>query len=307
MNLYHLQNSKKENIAIIQFGIGLLGSAIKNKIEKGEYFKNVTTETIGFNWRDTNEYEHLITVFFQKYKEVLQSKKKVYIIWSAGKAGFHAEEEQVDEQFIQFKLVNRILSREFVLSNIQTQFILLSSAGGLFEGQVAVNEDSQPLPLRPYGKLKLNEENYIKENNLYNEIQILRISSVYSIEVLNKRKGLIQVLMENGLQNRVSYIFGNESTLRDYVLDEDIASFIANSIYTEEFEEINFIVSGKPSSIFEIRKSIEKVLGKRLYTVYSTIKTNSLNISFTSSVVAKKFVSSQYIANLRLHYQKLNS
>ena len=307
MNLYLTKNNSGNSIAIIQFGIGLLGSAIANRISSNVPFKKVELKKFPFNWSEEDKYAKSIELFFSKYLEDFRKTSKTFVIWSAGRAGFEADSLEAENQLRQFKAVNTILSNNLVKIHMSTHYILLSSAGGLFEGQVAVNNNSKPLPLRPYGQLKLNEEQFIKENNLFDEFQILRISSVYSIDVLRKRKGLIQVLMENGLRHKVTNIFGNESTLRDYVLDQDIAKFISNSIITDEYNEMNFLVSGKPSSIYEIRKSIEKVLGKCSYAVFSAVRTNSLDISFSSAVVAGRFVPSEYITNLRLHYQKLNS
>ena len=42
-------------------------------------------------------------------------------------------------------------------------FFLVSSAGGLFEGQRNVGDRSQPSPMRPYGFLKLRQEKLLQD------------------------------------------------------------------------------------------------------------------------------------------------
>ena len=53
---------------------------------------------------------------------------------------------------------------------MDADFFLMSSIGGLFEGQALINSESNPKPLRPYGKLKLSQEGYLQSKD---NIQII--------------------------------------------------------------------------------------------------------------------------------------
>lgn len=300
MEVYTIKNSSKEQISVIHFGVGLIGSAIKKEFLTKVYFPTIKHLHFPFYWSSKETHFDQVEKIFKECKFTFKASKSIIIIWSAGKAGFSASQEDTKEQISLFKAIVRLLSDQLRPIQVPTKFVLFSSAGGLFEGQNAVSKKTMPKPLRPYGVMKYDEERFLQESKLFDLFEIYRISTVYSIENLNHRKGLIQILMENGMVNKVSHIYGNQATLRDYVLDRDIARFIADRLYNQvEGLEVDFLINGKPSSIFEIQKSIEKVLNKKLYLVNSTVETNSMNISFLPSVMAKGFVSSNYRDSLR--------
>ncbi len=300
MYYYYSKNINGDNVGIIHFGIGLLGKSIQNNIFQGHFFDTVESSNYRIHWEDNEAIiRKNITNSFESNKALLNKCSRVYVIWSAGKIGFSATNEEANLQLVSFKNIVSHLS--FLLKNIsvKTKFTLLGSAGGLFEGQISVSSITEPRPIRPYGIMKLNEEEFLKGNDLFNAIEICRISSVYSVNKSNGRKGLVQVLVENGILNKETHIFGDENTLRDYVLDDDIAKYIVSIIFNDSTtSEISFLINGKPSSIFEIRKLIEHILNKKLYIVNSTRKANSKNISFNSNISAKNFHSSNYSANI---------
>ena len=308
MIIYFTKNRKNQKIIILHFGIGLIGTSIKKKLLKGEYFDEVKYNKHQVSWVNTQKAKNQIDLLFIGIKKEFVGVDKVYVIWSAGKAGFNFSMETYKQQLANFKkLVNQLIQNLQVIG-VPNTFYLMSSAGGLFEGETLINSESIPNPKRPYGQLKLAEEQFILSHPAVFEKNIFRLSSVYSFNILNKRKGLFLVLMENGLKNKVSTIIGHESTLRDYVLDEDIARYLVSRIYYDiNPGEISFIVSGKPSTIFEIRKHIEKILKKRIYLNFSSVKTNAANMSFVQPIIADNFKSSDYKTNISRLYLQLTS
>ena len=190
---------------------------------------------------------------------------------------------------------------------ICSYFFFLSSAGGLFEGQKNVSHDTQPNPKRPYSILKQNQENHLLNKQLFSSIEIIRLSTVFTIENFSKRKGLIQVLMENGIKNKITNIVGNESTIRDYICDKDVARYIVSRILLGKVhQKTSYLISGKPSSIFEIRRSIEKILGKRIYITYSNVKSNAEDNSYSSAIRPTNFSTGDLKQYLKLLFLNLN-
>jgi UDP-glucose 4-epimerase len=148
------------------------------------------------------------------------------------------------------------------------RFHMLSSAGGLFEGQRNVNNASPPAPGRPYGFLKLAQEKILGDCDGLIQF-IYRPTSVYGFAGLNRRMGLIPTLLWNGSKNKVSTIYGAPETLRDYAWADDVGAFVAKIIDSTATGSGRFILaSGKPSALFEIFNHIEKMLNKRLFCHY---------------------------------------
>ena len=161
------------------------------------------------------------------------------------------------------------------------RFHMLSSAGGLFEGQRNVNSASLPAPKRPYGFLKLAQEKILTDCEELVQF-IYRPTSVYGFAGLNHRLGLIPTLLWNGSKNRVSTIYGAPETLRDYVWAEDVGAFIARMIASKTSSSDHFILaSGKPSALFEILNHIEKMLNKKLFCHYIKSGDNAEHNTFS--------------------------
>jgi len=306
MNFYYTKNKFDQPIGILHFGIGLIGTTIQKNLLTHGFFEKVEYSKHLFDWNFPEKTDLYLSDFFKDKAPLLKSLEKIYIIWSAGKAGFRSSEEEVNTQLSHFKLTLDELVQNIEILNLPFAFFLISSAGGLFEGQTLIHEKSKPDVKRPYGYLKLAEEHALLNHSASFEKNIFRVSSVYSIDVVNKRKGLMLVLMKNGLQQKVSTIFGQEFTIRDYILDKDIANYFSYLIYEKVNPgSINFLVSGKPSSIYEIRKLIEKILKKRIYIYYSPTKSNAEHMSYIKQILPKNFRPSNLETNLKKLYLNL--
>jgi len=306
MIFYLSQNKNNQPIGILHFGIGLLGTAIKKSILQKAFFEKVVFSSYPFDWQKLEQIEVYLANFFNNNAEKLTNLEEIHIIWSAGKAIFNATQTQTNHQLDQFKLVLHQLFAQLTTNNISPIFHLMSSGGGLFEGQTLIETDSIPNPQRPYGEMKLAEEQFLLKHPLAFPVNIYRLSSVYSVDVFDKRKGLMNVLMENGLRHRVSTIYGQENTIRDYVLDKDIANFLVAKIYHDKAHGGIFcLASGKPSTIFEIRKQIEKILNKRIFISFSPIKTNAANMSYAYTAIAEGFEAENQNTSLKKLYLNL--
>jgi nucleoside-diphosphate-sugar epimerase len=144
--------------------------------------------------------------------------------------------------------------------------------------------------MRHYGELKYEQENCLQNQEKCIVKVIYRPTSVYGYVGPGQRMGLIPTLISNGIQNRPSTIYGDSSTLRDYVFNENIGAYIVKNLFNASSKRkinVHLLASGKPSSIFEIQNFVEQVIGKKIYlNFHSTAETeNTRDITVNSSAL----------------------
>ena len=274
MILFQSSNISDKHILLI-FGVGLIGRSIVTGLKR--HSDEHSLEHLPYSWSDSADASADLKSIQNRLLECFSgdaSVSRVSIVWSAGKAGFSAEATEVVTELDSFRHVLGMLEwLKIQLPGVRLGFHLLSSAGGLFEGQRYVTDVSEPAPKRLYGQLKLQQEMLLKELNSSIDVQIYRPTSVYGFGGVGKRMGLIPTLISNGLLNKTSTIFGNLSTLRDYVLSDDIGDYIARSSLSEIADSrrlVHLLATGKPSSIFEVRACVEYVVRRRLALKFTT-------------------------------------
>lgn len=284
--------------------MGLVGSAIVTAFPK-EFSK----ERIDFTYEDTRIRHEQFEVMRNRLSEMLKDdclQRKLSIVWSAGKAGFSANEQETEKEMNVFRNV-LAFANECAESNPQCQcsFHLISSAGGLFEGQTHVLSTSAPSPQRPYGVLKLAEEEQLLSSPECLRKSIYRLGTVYGYIRKGCRFGLITTLIYNGICQRVSHIYGYFTTLRDYVWNGDVGKYIAGAITAEAPESettVVHLVSGKPSSIYEIKSAVEVMLDKKIYIAFGGKTENSRNIAFSKTVLPDNWQPVDLHTAIRLIY-----
>lgn len=279
-----LDNTKKQNRhTVLIFGLGLIGSSILKKISKQQVYN---FRHFPFSWNLKNRQIDELEIILN-YLKKNKSNKYIDIIWSAGKAGFFSDIEEINlelKSYLRVLAFAKNLSIEFSNSNLK--FHLFSSAGGLFEGQSIVSFDSSPRPFRPYGQLKLSQEKLLFDFSKHFNYRIYRPSTVYGYYP-NARIGLISNILIKAIRNEFIEIFALRTSLRDYIFVEDISDFVID-IIIKNLDNINhnfFLVSGKPTSIDEIVSKSIDVTKKNLYHSYNLNYKNSLDTTFSMKLV----------------------
>ena len=218
---------------VILFGVGLIGRAISTALIRMGIEKLVE---FPFSWtlekRQTRELELIQQNIFASHSEAQAPPiSRVDIVWAAGRSGFHSSDDQI---MLEVRAFEKALSFSLQLlrrvPHAQHSFHLISSAGGLFEGQTRVDRTSLPRPLRPYSRAKLQQEQTLAGSSVQVRKMIYRLSTVYGFSGRGGRLGLVNTLIQNSILRRSSYIVGNALTIRDYVLVSDVGKFIANCI-----------------------------------------------------------------------------
>ena len=270
------------------FGVGLIGASVCRHLRAECLYDQVE---LPFSWnrpalqsKELSDIEQRLILLARpdgdQYSSVSASRH-IDILWSAGKCGFSSGEDETGLELSTFKGVLELAARlARRVPAVVIRFHLISSAGGLFEGSTAEGDESKPVPLRPYGVLKLEQEQLLGSLDQQIISKIYRLTSVYGYIAPQCRAGLVQTLLINGVRRRTSTIVGDLSTLRDYVFSEDIGLFVSGSMLAlhDRASDCYLLSSGKASSICEVQRHIEGALGRKIYLNFVRNPTNSRDI-----------------------------
>lgn len=289
------------------FGVGLIGSALAAALRKrGAAFVGrypITWDDPAERTRQFAAIENVIATSLGA-----ESGSAMQIVWSAGRCGFGASETEAAAERDVFDEAVAAIERAARRSpGSDLRFLLIGTAGGLFEGQRRVCRASQPDPKRPYGRLKFHQEQRIQAEGVPWTPQIVRLSSVVGPIHRGRRRGLISTLIANGMRRMPTRIVGRMETLRDFISVKDVATFLAAQIARVDAAiefPIMTLVSSKPSSLGEIQRLVERVTGRRLYVSYSLAPSNDLNITFSADLNPPDWAPSDLFESVRSIYQE---
>tara|TARA_R110002072_G_scaffold205338_1_gene363256 strand:- start:1611 stop:2567 length:957 start_codon:yes stop_codon:yes gene_type:complete len=284
---------------VAQFGIGLLGSSILRALRvRGQ----LSEERLPLGWDLCSEQGGAeLAAIGTRLEELLDqsSARELSVVWSAGRAGFSATPAETEAELASYQAALDWAAALGERVGRPTSFHLLSSAGGLFEGSGLVTSQSAPAPQRPYGELKLRQEQALGERSLL--ARIYRPTTVYGFLHPRHRQGLIQTLLLRAIRHQVTQIYGGLATLRDFVYSEDVGEFVARQVLSESPSPTDTFLlgSGKPSSIFEVRRIVERLLGRKVYVSVRSTPTNSANLTYHSSAFPERWTPSELQTGIR--------
>jgi UDP-glucose 4-epimerase len=235
-------------------------------------------------------------------EDVISPVSRIDTVWAAGNSGFASLENQIIPEVRAFeKVLSFSLQLRYSATNVRHSFHLMSSAGGLFEGQKNVNLASLPRPLRPYSRAKIQQERLLSGVSAQMQKVIYRPSSVYGFSGNGFRLGLVSALIQNSIRHKTSNIYGNSLTIRDYVLASDIGKFVANRLRDIDEKSQTFtLASGRPTTIFEMLSRLERILGRKVSYNFNKVRTNATDISFCQSVLPEFWYPTDLETGLRL-------
>lgn len=266
---------------ILIFGLGLIGTFVYRSLLASGFSQ---AQKLSYSWTEPKAWNGEIKSFETYLTKTIKSQDlgRIDFVWAAGKGGFMSAKEDFENEFTAYsKILNFCQSLDKKYAHIQLSFHLLSSLGGLYEGQTNVTSASQAAPQRPYGFAKLRQEQALHELDPSIRKYVYRPSSVYGYTGPTGRVGLIVALLKNALRNQVTTIFGLPHTLRDYVLSDDIGRFVTAKVLHPEIQDKNFhLASAKPTTILEVIRDVEKIFDRKILCNFKFDTGNALNNTF---------------------------
>jgi UDP-glucose 4-epimerase len=272
---------------VLVFGSGLIGRPVGAFLHSVGYQES----ELPFCWGLGSEFAkvesrrlfELVESFLRRREEEGGCLCRIAIVWAAGRCGFSSSESEIEVEKTDFEAiasqVNELATHRFGLSLV---FHYISSAGALFEGHRLVTESTVPAPIRPYGRLKLLQEEFISEELRVASV-IYRPSSIFGSIQNSTRRNLIGNLVRCATKGEVCQISGSLSTLRDYVHADDVGRFVGREVLCGAENgggQIHLMASFKPSSIYEIRRLVESITKRRVFLRLDPEPNNSQDITF---------------------------
>ncbi len=297
-------DSNAPRVAVL--GVGLIGSTLVDTLRRESTLK---ISEMPLSWADVSSQDAQLSALEKELTvpgEGPVTNPRLDIVWSAGSAGFQSTEAQTSNELDSFRRTLAMVERiAHIRGDLVVGFHMMSSAGGLYEGQRLVNGDSLPDPKRPYGELKRAQEEALFASEAPVTVHVYRLTSVYGYIRPQFRRGLIPTLILNGTCQRVSHIFARPSTLRDFIWVEDVAEYVARCILdgTGSDDETAILASGKPTSVREIQNIVERVINRQMYVSYSLEPPNSEDITFATGVLPSRWHSSNLALTVRRIYE----
>lgn len=278
---------------IALFGSGLIGAAIAQALRRKT--DGLSERRLDWTWPEPAPDEAQAVEGAFRATLAAYPNARLAVIWAAGRSGFGSSELDMQTEHASLNCVKALARRLGAASTPgQRQFVHVSSAGGLFEGQKACGKHAMPMPLRPYGHGKLAQEVGIRADAVLGRRIIIRPSSVYG-HVPGGRQGLISALIAAATQRRGAKIFGALTTQRDFVFAADIGRYVATRLFfldndeTPTEAETALIAAGRPASVFEIIKLVEDAVGSPLHLNIDPRPENARDNTFLPSATPQGF------------------
>ena len=277
-------SSSGDGFALL-LGSGVLGSAISGGLR---YHGRSRARSINIPWESRVRADIL-----ERSAEAMSvtSRARDAIVWAAGRAGFSSDKRSCEEELAAFADVVGAVEQIVEHRGPQTvSFHMVSSAGGLFEGVTRVSRDSPVTPRRPYGFMKLQQEDLALRLSTRIPVSIYRVSTVYSSPRPGQRVGLIGELIRNGLDRRPISIYGAMDTLRDYVGNEEVGRHIAQRIMSQQAPgpAIEMVIAGQPTPIAAVVDVVQRLIRRKLLVSFEDAW-NARDITFDPSIRAAGF------------------
>jgi len=293
------------------FGLGVIGNEVLAKVRRAY---RLQATTVPFSWEPALQVDSLARLS-SIVKQACEGFNRgagvprLNVLWAAGRGGFDLDPATFEAELTSFRHVVDFAADFEKHSGLPVAFHMLSSAGGLYEGQTGVSPHSTPDPRRPYGTLKLAQEAYLKAACTLAGRHIYRPSTVYGFSGFEKRMGLVAKLIWGKTDGRLSSVFVPLQTIRDYLFVGDVARYVAGKMALAEPATYNtyILASGKPTSIGEVIRTIDRVVPGRAYLHLRPRDFNRENNSFSPQVVAEGLRPTDLETGIRIIYSQMIS
>ncbi len=267
-----IDSCNRKNMTCIVFGQGLIGCCVTNLLS---IRSGTATIHIDVDWSDVDSLLNASSSL-DKYR----NNSAIEIVWSAGQGGFIATSSEMEKElYVYEKAINHLNQKFEGLITVN----LVSSAGGLYEGQRYIDEHTEVKPRRPYGFSKLRQEEFLQIEDIPH--RIYRVASAYGSVGQKARVGLINAFLINAIIGRTTKIFAKADTFRDYVFNVDVARFIVDDMLYARSNRKTIVCSGRSVSIQTLVHMISHITRKKIKVNYVPNSGNDEDMVFSRSLV----------------------
>lgn len=163
---------------------------------------------------------------------------------------------------------------EACVKQSDTRLVFMSSGGTVY-GQtskaIPFKEQDETTPIASYGIQKLMIEKYLHlfHHQYGLDYKVVRLANPYGPGQNPKGAvGAIAVLLDRAINDEVITIFGDGSSVRDYIYIDDAIQGLVNIALSDTAEKVFNLGGGQGTSLTQILESIQKVTGKSLNINY---------------------------------------
>lgn len=163
--------------------------------------------------------------------------------------------------------------------------VIFISSGGTVYGKsnnLPFTEISPTNPIASYGiqKLMIEKYLYLYKHKFGLDFRVIRLANPYGPgQNPNGAVGAITVFMDRAILGKKITIFGDGSSVRDYIYISDAIKGIINVAQSENNEEIYNLGSGIGTSLNDILNQIYQISGKEVEVEYLPKRDSDLDYS----------------------------
>lgn len=180
---------------------------------------------------------------------------------------------------------------KFVMEAVQPgdHFILISTAGALFDGTFEVRTTSAYCPKNFYGATKAAEEMVLEKlvELRGGTFSVIRMTNVYGV-FSDKKKSAIHAFTRAAIDGSDVFINGDGQQSRDFIFSGDVGRAIATQAKRVRdgapWEKVNMIGAGTSTTLMDVVDAIEAASGNTLN--YTKIAAEDLLATEPRDVIA---------------------
>jgi len=174
--------------------------------------------------------------------------------------------------------------------------VVFASSGGTVYGvprSVPIDESHPTEPICSYGIHKLMIEKYLQLNHRVHGLDycVVRPPNLYGPrQRLDIAQGAVAVFLDRALHGKPIQVWGDGSVMRDYLYVEDAAEALVKAAAFEGEPKVFNIGSGVGTTLKQLIKEIEALLGRPVPVEYSAARTLDVPANVLDASLARRLL-----------------
>ena len=279
---------------IVTGGAGFIGSHLtKHLIKQGHNVSVIDSLRRGSldnlkEIKDKIDFHEIDILDYDKMKNVAKNANGIFHQAALGSVPQSFKEPE------EYRRVNAIGTENVLKLAQEFDFkVVYASSSSVYGNQekFPIKEDAEKKPLNPYGKSKLEAEQFAKK---YADMGVkvigLRYFNVFGIGQNSNYAGVIPKFIERLVQHKPPIIFGDGNQLRNFTFIDDVVE--ANILAFENKTEHAFIniATGVMTSVKELAEIMIRLSGLPLEPIYEKAREGDIVKSQADTSLAKNLI-----------------